>query len=79
MRQEATVAELMLGIGLAARAASLVLALAPTEKKNHALRAAAAALRAQGMPVVGWTVRSSAQWESVREHCDNLIFEGFAA
>jgi glutamate-5-semialdehyde dehydrogenase len=46
MRQEATVAELMLGIGLAARAASLVLALAPTEKKNHALRAAAAALRA---------------------------------
>ncbi|WP_374570935.1 glycerophosphodiester phosphodiesterase family protein [Phenylobacterium sp.] len=39
----------------------------------------AAAFRAGGMPVVGWTVREPAQWEAVREHCDNLIFEGFAA
>src|ERR1700688_1329143 len=42
-----TVADLMQGIGRAARDAAGVLALAPTEQKNRALRAAAAALRAQ--------------------------------
>jgi hypothetical protein len=31
------------------------------------------------MPVVAWTVRSPGQWAGLREHCDNLIFEGFAA
>jgi glycerophosphoryl diester phosphodiesterase len=36
-------------------------------------------LRAKGMPIIAWTVRSAEQWESVRDHCDNLIFEGFAA
>ncbi len=36
----------MRGIGGAARAAAQVLALCPTEQKNRALRAAAAALRA---------------------------------
>lgn len=41
--------------------------------------ARAAAFRAEGMPVVGWTVRKPEQWEAVRAHCDNLIFEGFAA
>src|SRR5260221_853630 len=45
-RQE-TVADLMRGIGRAARDAALVLALAPTEQKNRALRAAAAALRSR--------------------------------
>ena len=35
--------------------------------------------RAQGMPVVAWTVREPAQWAAVKDHCDNLIFEGFAA
>jgi glutamate-5-semialdehyde dehydrogenase len=40
------VADLMQSIGRAARAAARVLALAGTEQKNHALRAAAAALRA---------------------------------
>jgi glutamate-5-semialdehyde dehydrogenase len=44
---EQPVADLMRGIGRAARAAALQLALAPTEQKNRALRAAAAALRAQ--------------------------------
>jgi glutamate-5-semialdehyde dehydrogenase len=39
--------ELMRGIGRAARSAALVLALAPTGGKNRALRAAAAAMRAQ--------------------------------
>lgn len=39
----------------------------------------AAELREQGMPVVAWTVRSQDQWEGVRAHCDNLIFEGFRA
>jgi glycerophosphoryl diester phosphodiesterase len=33
--------------------------------------------RAQGMPVVAWTVKKPEQWEAVRESCDNLIFEGF--
>jgi glycerophosphoryl diester phosphodiesterase len=37
----------------------------------------AAAYRAQGMPVVAWTVRRPEQWAAVREGCDNLIFEGF--
>ena len=37
----------------------------------------AAALRAQGLPIVAWTVRDPAQWEAIREGCDNLIFEGF--
>src|ERR1700730_19127784 len=46
MTQE-TVADLMRGIGRAARDAALALAFAPTEQKNRALRAAAAALRAQ--------------------------------
>ncbi len=35
--------------------------------------------RAQGMPVVAWTVRDPAQWTDIKDHCDNLIFEGFAA
>lgn len=39
----------------------------------------AAACRAQGMPVIAWTVRSPAEWEAVRDQCDNLIFEGFRA
>jgi glycerophosphoryl diester phosphodiesterase len=37
----------------------------------------AARRRAAGTPVVAWTVRDPAQWEAVREGCDNLIFEGF--
>ena len=35
--------------------------------------------RAEGMPVVAWTVRDPAQWAPIKDHCDNLIFEGFAA
>jgi glycerophosphoryl diester phosphodiesterase len=35
--------------------------------------------RAKGMPIIAWTVRSPDQWEGVRDHCDNLIFEGFTA
>jgi glycerophosphoryl diester phosphodiesterase len=34
-------------------------------------------LRKQGMPVVAWTVRKPDQWDAVKDHCDNLIFEGF--
>jgi glycerophosphoryl diester phosphodiesterase len=37
----------------------------------------AAELRAQGMPVVAWTVRKPAEWEAIRDGCDNMIFEGF--
>ncbi|MFY8208129.1 MAG: glycerophosphodiester phosphodiesterase [Caulobacter sp.] len=35
--------------------------------------------RAKGMPVIAWTVRTPAQWDAVKDHCDNLIFEGFHA
>jgi glycerophosphoryl diester phosphodiesterase len=34
--------------------------------------------RKDGLPVVAWTVRQPAQWETLKAHCDNLIFEGFA-
>ena len=36
-------------------------------------------LRAEGMPIVAWTVREPAEWEAIRDGCDNLIFEGFHA
>jgi glycerophosphoryl diester phosphodiesterase len=36
-------------------------------------------LREKGMPVVAWTVRSPDDWARVSDHCDNMIFEGFAA
>jgi glycerophosphoryl diester phosphodiesterase len=36
-----------------------------------------AELRAQGLPIVAWTVREPQQWEAIRDSCDNLIFEGF--
>lgn len=39
----------------------------------------AAALRAKGMPVLAWTVRSPGQWARVKPGCDNLMFEGFRA
>ena len=41
--------------------------------------AKADAFRKAGMPVIAWTVREPGQWEAVKDHCDNLIFEGFAA
>jgi glutamate-5-semialdehyde dehydrogenase len=46
------VADLMRGIGRAAREAALVLALAPTDQKNRALRAAAAALRSRRLEIL---------------------------
>lgn len=39
----------------------------------------AAEHRARGMPIVAWTVRDPAQWDAIKDGCDNLIFEGFAA
>ena len=36
-------------------------------------------LRKDGMPVVAWTVRAPSEWDKIKDHCDNLIFEGFAA
>jgi len=38
----------------------------------------AARHRANGLPVVAWTVRSVDQAARVAKHCDNFIFEGFA-
>jgi len=37
----------------------------------------AARLRAEGLPVVAWTVRRPEQWAAIAEDCDNQIFEGF--
>ena len=37
------------------------------------------ALRKDGVPVLAWTVREPAQWNAVKSHCDNMMFEGFAA
>jgi glycerophosphoryl diester phosphodiesterase len=37
------------------------------------------ALRAKGMPVLAWTVRAPDAWDTVKDHCDNYIFEGFSA
>ncbi len=39
----------------------------------------ASGFRVEGLPIVAWTVRDPAQWEAIRDGCDNLIFEGFAA
>ena len=41
--------------------------------------AKAAEHRRKGMPVVAWTVRSAGEWDTLKPHCDNMIFEGFAA
>lgn len=30
-----------------------------------------------GLPTLAWTVRSNAEYEKVKEHCDNIIFERF--
>jgi glycerophosphoryl diester phosphodiesterase len=39
----------------------------------------AVALRRDGMPVVAWTVRDAGEAEAIKNSCDNIIFEGFAA
>jgi len=39
----------------------------------------AQALRDTGMPIIAWTVRDPAEWDAVKDGCDNLIFEGFQA
>jgi glycerophosphoryl diester phosphodiesterase len=36
-------------------------------------------MRKQGMPIVAWTVRQPEEWNKISGHCDNLIFEGYAA
>ncbi len=32
--------------------------------------------RAEGMPVLAWTVRQPEEWRAVQAHCDNYMFEG---
>jgi len=39
----------------------------------------AAQHRAEGLPIVAWTVRTPDEWAAVRDGCDNLIFESFRA
>ena len=50
---------------------ALGLDMLPSEKAAH--------YRADGMPIVAWTVKRPEQWEALKGHCDNLIFEGFRA
>jgi hypothetical protein len=35
--------------------------------------------RRDGMPLVAWTIRDPAEALAIKDSCDNLIFEGFAA
>ena len=51
-RDPQPVAEIMGGMGRAARAAALALSVAPTDQKNHALRAAAESLRARRHKII---------------------------
>jgi glycerophosphoryl diester phosphodiesterase len=37
------------------------------------------ALRARGIPVFSWTIRSEIEEHAARTHCDNVTFEGYAA
>lgn len=30
-----------------------------------------------GLPTLAWTVRSISEYEKIKDHCDNIIFEGF--
>jgi len=40
---------------------------------------ALAALRAEGLPVLCWTIRSAEAEAQARQHADNVTFEGYAA
>ena len=68
-----SVADLMRGIGRAAREAALVLALAPTEQKNRALRAAAAALRSRRLEIVAANDKDMA--EAVARGLSNALVD----
>ncbi len=48
-------------------------------EKGVAVGGLAASHRAEGRPVIAWTVRSTEEVEAVAERCDNFIFEGFTA
>ncbi|HUI21474.1 MAG TPA: glutamate-5-semialdehyde dehydrogenase [Methylocella sp.] len=59
-QQEADAAQLMAGLGRAARAAAHALSLASTETKNHAIRKAAAAIRARMADILAANARDMA-------------------
>jgi glycerophosphoryl diester phosphodiesterase len=50
---------------------ALSLDMAPTARAGE--------FRTKGMPIIAWTVRTPSEWDILKNHCDNLIFEGFAA
>jgi len=73
-----TVADLMSGIGRQARAAAAVLALTPTEQKNQALRAAAAALRERRLDILAANeldMRQAVQRETPGALLDRLLLD----
>lgn len=67
--------------GLNAEAGEAALTAAPAHFTLPSLQRladpAVARLRAEGRPVVAWTVRSEEEAVTARSHADNLIFEGF--
>ena len=60
------IGELMEGLGKAATAAAALLALAPAEQKNAALRAAAAAVRARGAAILAANERDMSAARAAR-------------
>jgi len=48
-------------------------------ERQAAMGDLAASYRAQGRPIVAWTLRSAEEVQAVAGRCDNVIFEGFAA
>src|SRR6202048_5080881 len=67
------VGDLMQGIGRAARGAAQVLALPPTEQKNRALRAAAAALRPHRPEI--WAANASDMHEAVARGVSGALLD----
>jgi glutamate-5-semialdehyde dehydrogenase len=75
---EQSLADLMRGIGRAARAAAQVLALASTAQKDRALRAAAAALRANQLKIVAANesdMREAVERETSEALLDRLMLD----
>jgi glutamate-5-semialdehyde dehydrogenase len=75
---EQSLADLMRGIGRAARAAAQVLALASSSQKNRALRAAAAALRVNQLKIVAANegdMREAAEGKTSQALLDRLMLD----
>ena len=50
-----------------------------SHERADAARPRVQELRAQGVPILSWTIRSAAEEVEVRKHVDNITFEGYPA